>query len=150
MEYIRGPRGEGCVFCRALAAGDDRGNLVLHRGEAVFTMLNRFPYTSGHLMVLPVRHVGGIEDLTAAEAAELWASMVRCKEALDDLMAPQGYNAGFNLGPAAGAGVADHLHLHLVPRWAGDTNFMPVLGETRVVSQHLLEVYDALAARLTR
>lgn len=148
IEYIRGPKAGGCVFCRALAEGDDRENLVVHRGEAVFVLLNRFPYTSGHLMVLPNRHVASPEDLTAAEASELWSTLVRCKQALDAFMAPQGYNVGLNLGKAAGAGMADHLHLHVVPRWAGDTNFMPVVGDVHVVSQHLLEVYDGLFGRL--
>lgn len=115
----------------------------------MFVMLNRYPYTSGHLLVLPRRHVAAIEDLTAAESSELWAMLVRCKEALDVFMKPQGYNVGFNLGKAAGAGVADHLHLHVVPRWVGDTNFMPVIGDVRVVSQHLLDVYDGLAGRLS-
>ncbi|MBI5014293.1 MAG: HIT domain-containing protein [Deltaproteobacteria bacterium] len=149
VEYVRGPKAEGCVFCRALAAGEDREHLVLHRGESTFVVLNRFPYTSGHLMVVPRRHVALPEDLSAAEASELWAMLATSKRALDAFLAPQGYNVGLNLGAAAGAGVADHLHLHVVPRWVGDTNFMPVIGDVRVVSQHLLDVYDGLAARFS-
>jgi ATP adenylyltransferase len=149
LEYVRSAKPEGCVFCRALAAGDDRENLVVHRGRAVFVMLNRYPYNAGHLMVLPHRHVAFPEDLTEAEASEFWATLVWCKKALDAFMSPQGYNVGLNLGKVAGAGMADHLHLHVVPRWAGDTNFMPVVGDVHVVSQHLLQVYDGLAARLS-
>jgi ATP adenylyltransferase len=149
LEYVRGPKAEGCVFCRALAAGNDRENLVVHRGRAVFVMLNRYPYNAGHLMVLPCRHVASPEEFTAAEASEFWETLVRCKQALDAFMGPQGYNVGLNLGKVAGAGLADHLHLHVVPRWAGDTNFMPVVGDVHVVSQHLFQVYDGLAARLS-
>jgi ATP adenylyltransferase len=148
MEYIRGPKGEGCVFCRAAAEGRDREDLVVHRGRAVLAILNRYPYASGHLMVVPARHVAALEDLTGEEAAELWSLLVRCKRALDAALGAQGYNVGFNLGRAAGAGIDAHLHLHVVPRWVGDTNFMPVLGDVRVMSQHLAEVYDLLAPRL--
>jgi len=150
IEYVRGPKAPGCVFCRALQgeAGSDRESLVLCRGERVFTLLNRYPYTAGHLMVVPRRHVAAMEDLTPAEAAELWAAAVRAKAALEAVFRPEGFNVGLNLGPAAGAGVKDHLHLHVVPRWVGDTNFMPVLGEVHVISQHLTEIYDSLAPRL--
>ena len=144
MEYIRAPKGGVCVFCEALAAGDDRERLVLHRGARVFAILNRYPYTAGHLMVVPRRHVGALEDLSADEAGELWAVAVHAKRALDAAFRPDGYNLGLNLGPAAGAGVKDHLHLHVVPRWGGDTNFMPVLGEVHVISQHLDEIYESL------
>ena len=144
IEYIRAPKGGACVFCEALAAGDDPGRLVLHRGERVFAILNRYPYTAGHLMVVPNRHVGALEDLSADEAGELWAVAVQAKRALDAAFRPDGYNLGINLGPAAGAGVKDHLHLHVVPRWGGDTNFMPVLGEVHVISQHLDEIYESL------
>ncbi len=148
IEYIRGPKPEGCVFCRALEEDDDRQNLLLLRGERAFVMLNRYPYTAGHLMVLPNRHVPGIEDLTAEEAADLWRLCVRAKRALDRAFRPDGYNVGFNLGRAAGAGVEAHLHLHVVPRWVGDTNFLPVLDDVRVISQYLEEVYDTLAPHL--
>lgn len=144
IEYIRAPKGGACVFCEALAAADDRRHLILHRGRGVFAILNRYPYTAGHLMVVPVRHAGAPEDLSAEESAELWTVALRAKAALDAAFRPDGYNLGLNLGPAAGAGVKDHLHLHVVPRWAGDTNFMPVLGGTGVISQHLAEIYDSL------
>ena len=149
MEYIRAPKEEGCVFCRAAAEGRDRENLVVHRGRAVLALLNRYPYTSGHLLVVPRRHVAAVEELTGDESGELWATLVRCKRAMDALLEPQGYNVGLNLGKAAGAGIDAHLHLHVVPRWLGDTNFMPVLGDVRVVSQHLLEMHDLLSEKLS-
>ncbi|MFU8856465.1 MAG: HIT family protein [Deferrisomatales bacterium] len=145
IEYIRGPKGPGCPFCEALAARADRQHLVLHRGEHAFAILNRYPYTAGHLMVVPNRHVASIEDLEAPEVAELWAFAVRARTALEAVFRPDGYNLGLNLGPAAGAGIKEHLHVHVVPRWAGDTNFMPVLGSVRVISQHLAEIYESLA-----
>lgn len=148
LEYVRGPKASGCVFCQAVGQDRDRDNLIVHRGEYVFVILNRYPYTAGHLMVTPVRHVASPEDLSPAESAELWSTLTRCKRALDEELSPQGYNVGLNIGKAAGAGVADHLHLHVVPRWVGDTNFMPVVGDVGVVSQHLLEVHDALVSRL--
>jgi len=147
IEYIRAPKGSGCVFCEALGAGADRDRLVLHRGESAFVILNRYPYTAGHLMVVPNRHVADPEALSPEESGELWALAVRAKAALDAEFKAQGYNFGLNLGPAAGAGVRDHLHLHVVPRWVGDTNFMAALGEVRVISQHLSEIYDSLAPR---
>jgi ATP adenylyltransferase len=148
IEYIRGPKGPGCIFCRALEEGRDRENLIVCRGRHVFVILNRYPYTSGHLMVVPLRHVADPSELAPDEAAELWSTLVRCKGALDAELSPQGYNVGVNIGKAAGAGVADHLHLHVVPRWVGDTNFMPVVGGVGVVSQHLLDLHDALVSRL--
>lgn len=148
IEYIRAPKGHECVFCAALESPDDRESLVLWRGAGTFVILNRYPYTAGHLMVVPKRHVPCPEDLDAEEAAELWREMVRAKAALQEVFQPDGFNVGFNLGRSAGAGVKDHLHLHVVPRWTGDTNFMPVLGATRVISQHLTEIFDSLARRL--
>jgi ATP adenylyltransferase len=136
-----------CVFCEALGAGEDRDRLVLHRGASAFVILNRYPYTAGHLMVVPNRHVAALEDLTSAEMQELWGLAVRAKGALDAEFKPDGYNVGVNLGHAAGAGVRDHLHVHVVPRWVGDNNFMAVLAEVRVISEHLSEIYGSLAPR---
>lgn len=144
IEYIRGPRGQGCVFCRAVQQEQDREDLILHRGKTAFAILNRYPYTAGHLMVLPLRHVAQPGDLNPEEASELWALLLRSQRALDAVFHPQGYNVGMNLGKAAGAGIEEHLHLHVVPRWVGDTNFMPVLDDVRLISQYLLEMYDAL------
>ncbi len=148
MEYILGPKAGECVFCAAASPGADRERLVLCRGDTALAVLNRYPYVAGHFLVLPRRHVAALEELTAEEAAELWALLVRVKGAVERLMRPQGYNIGFNLGAAAGAGIADHLHLHGVPRWAGDTNFMPLLGGTVVIPQHLTDTYDALVPLL--
>ena len=150
VEYIRGPKARGCIFCEALEGASDRGSLVLYRGGGTFAILNRYPYTGGHLMVVPRRHVARIEALRPEEVAELWATLVAAKETLDEVFRPEGYNVGLNLGPAAGAGVKDHLHLHVVPRWGGDTNFMPVLADVQVMPEHLLQIYDELAPGLAR
>ena len=144
-EYIYGGKRErGCLFCRLYRSRDDVANLVVARGRLGFVALNRFPYNNGHLMVAPVRHVATPERLTAAEARELWELAARSVRALKQALRPQGFNLGANLGRVAGAGVAGHLHLHVVPRWNGDTNFMPVTGQTKVISEHLV----ATAARL--
>ena len=145
IEYIRGPKEEGCVFCRVRDEGADRENLILARGSRVFVILNRYPYTAGHLMVVPYRHVAEPEDLVPEEVSEIWSHLVRAKASLGRVFQPHGYNVGLNLGQAAGAGIGDHLHLHVVPRWVGDTNFMPALSEVRVISQHLEDMFDSLA-----
>ncbi len=139
LEYIK-QAGEqpGCIFCDA-AAGDDEERLVVHRGELAFVLLNKFPYSSGHLMVAPYRHVGELAGLTDKEALEVHRLAVQGVSALRDVYGPEGHNLGWNLGRVAGAGVVDHIHLHVVPRWAGDTNFMPVLADVKVLPEHLLE-----------
>ena len=150
MQYVAGAaKSEGCIFCEKWKAGEDAENLLLCRGETCFTILNLFPYNNGHLMVVPVRHVADIVDLAPAEHAEMFRQMQRAVTALRETMRPHGFNVGFNLGQAAGAGIADHLHLHVVPRWTGDTNFMPVLGDTRVISEALEETYRKLKKELS-
>jgi ATP adenylyltransferase len=149
MEYIRrgeGGDGGGCLFCDLAAAGrdQDEANHLLARGQLSFVLLNAFPYNPGHLMVAPYRHVGDFEELTAAELAELMAFAGRAIGALREESGPHGFNLGMNLGQVAGAGIADHLHLHLVPRWGGDTNFMPVVGQTKVLPELLDETYRRL------
>jgi ATP adenylyltransferase len=145
LEYIASAdEQEGCVFCEA-AAGDDEKRLVVHRGERAFVVLNKFPYSSGHLMVAPYRHVGEFGDLTDEEALEVHRLGERGLAALAETYRPQGYNLGWNLGRIAGAGVVDHVHLHVVPRWAGDTNFMPVLADVKVLPEHLAETRRRLA-----
>ncbi|HEY2938532.1 MAG TPA: HIT domain-containing protein [Gaiellaceae bacterium] len=145
LEYIASAdEQEGCVFCEA-AAGDDEERLVVHRGERAFVVLNKFPYSSGHLMVAPYRHVGEFGDLTDEEALEVHRLGERGLAALAETYRPQGYNLGWNLGRIAGAGVVDHVHLHVVPRWAGDTNFMPVLADVKVLPEHLAETRRRLA-----
>ncbi|OGG45982.1 MAG: HIT family hydrolase [Candidatus Handelsmanbacteria bacterium RIFCSPLOWO2_12_FULL_64_10] len=147
MRYVAGAeKSEGCIFCEKWRGDADAENLVLFRGEECFAILNLFPYNNGHLMVVPVRHVADIVDLTASEQAEMFRLMQRMVCVLRETMSPHGFNIGFNLGRAAGAGIADHLHLHVVPRWSGDTNFMPVLDATRVISEALEETYRKLKA----
>lgn len=139
---------EGCIFCRAREANDDRERLVLLRREHSLLMLNRYPYTCGHLMAVPVRHVAGMDDLSDEELLELMHGVRRACALLQEVARPQGFNIGINLGKAAGAGIEEHLHVHIVPRWSGDTNFMTVTGDVRVVPEGLLESYDRLAASL--
>jgi len=150
MAYIEVPRAEGCVFCTKPAEGDDREQLILYRGELCFVLMNLFPYNNGHLMVTPYRHTADLPSLTAEEQAEMMALTQYCVTLLGEAMRPDGYNVGMNLGRTAGAGIADHLHMHVVPRWNGDTNFMPVLGETKVLPDALHGTYDRLAAALQR
>jgi ATP adenylyltransferase len=135
---------EGCFFCAALEAPDEDG-LVVHRGDGAFVLLNKFPYSSGHLLVAPLRHTGEFDALDDREALELHRLAARGVAALAEAYRPDGYNLGWNLGRVAGAGVLDHVHLHVVPRWAGDTNFMPVLADVKVLPEHLLETRRRLA-----
>jgi ATP adenylyltransferase len=135
---------DGCIFCDKPAQGDDEAAYILVRGELGFVMLNAFPYNPGHLMVAPFRHVGELEELTAEELADTSALLQRSVVALKAGAGPDGFNVGINLGPVAGAGIPGHLHWHVVPRWNGDTNFMPVVGETRVLPELLGETYAKL------
>lgn len=151
LEYVTAPKTGDCVFCAAAASKSEAKmteQLVVERGELCFTMLNAFPYASGHVMVSPYRHVGELEDLEEDEVAELMGLARRVVVALRGLMSPDGFNVGLNLGRVAGAGFGDHLHLHVVPRWEGDTSFMPVIAGTRVISQALDETAKALRETL--
>ena len=140
IEFIRAAKDGRCFLCgRKNPKRDYENKLIVARGENVFVILNRYPYNSGHLMIAPYRHVGDISELSADERRELFDFTVAAKNVLAELMRPDGFNAGFNLGLAGGAGVADHIHFHVVPRWNGDTNFMPVLGGPRVVPEALEE-----------
>ena len=144
MAYIGGtspPR--GCIFCTALD-DDPRERLVLGATRHALVLLNRYPYTSGHLMVAPRRHTADLPGLDAEAHADLADTLRRTVATLERALAPQGMNLGMNLGAVAGAGIADHLHWHIVPRWSGDTNFMTTVAEARVMPQHLLETYDRL------
>jgi ATP adenylyltransferase len=146
LEYVgSADEQKGCIFCTALAAGDEEG-LVVSRGTHAFVLLNRFPYASGHFMVAPVRHVAELGELTDDEVLEVHRLASQGLGALAETYEPQGFNLGWNLGRIAGAGVTDHVHLHVVPRWAGDTNFMPVLGDVKVVPEHLARTRTKLAA----
>ena len=145
LEYVAGAdEQEGCVFCRS-AAGDDDSGLVVHRGEHAFALLNRYPYASGHLMVAPYRHESEFGELSSDEALEVHRLAATAVGTLAETMRPQGFNLGWNLGRIAGAGVVDHVHLHVVPRWAGDTNFMPVLADVKVIPEALADTRRKLA-----
>jgi len=146
LEYIQqADEQEGCVFCRAAAADDEEG-LVVARGVHAFAMLNKFPYSSGHLMVAPYRHVADFAELSDEEALEAHRLAGHGMASLAETFSPQGYNVGWNLGRIAGAGITDHVHVHVVPRWAGDTNFMPVLADVKVLPEHLADTRAKLAA----
>ncbi len=148
MQYVSTADGAatGCVFCRALDAGDDRGALILRRGQRAFLILNAFPYASGHLMAALVRHGGGLLEAAASELSEAMTLVQVGMRALTAAYRPDGFNVGVNEGRAAGAGVPDHLHVHVVPRWNGDTNVMSVVGDVRVLPESL----DATYGRLSR
>ena len=139
-----------CIFCAKPAAGDDETNLIVHRGNHCFVILNLYPYTNGHLMVAPYDHIGAIQKLPEATTAEMMALAQRGIAILEEEFAPHGFNVGFNQGRVAGAGVEHHIHMHVVPRWGGDTNFMPVLADTRVMPQTLDQTYEALAGKFSR
>jgi ATP adenylyltransferase len=145
LEYIQqADENAGCVFCLAQEADDEQG-LVVRRGDRAFAMLNKFPYASGHLMIAPRRHVGELGELEDAEALEIHRLTQQGIAALRELYGPEGFNLGWNLGRVAGAGVVDHVHQHVVPRWNGDTNFMPVLADVKVLPEHLQETRRKLA-----
>ena len=150
LEYIKqADELTGCIFCAASADRDDEA-LVVQRGRQAFVLLNKYPYASGHLMVAPTRHVGEFGDLEDAEVLEIHRLAGQGIGTLTDVFAPHGYNLGWNLGRIAGAGVVDHVHLHVVPRWAGDTNFMPVLADVKVLPEHLHETRRKLAGAWPR
>jgi ATP adenylyltransferase len=135
---------EDCVFCAKQAEEDDEASLIVHRGERCFVILNLYPYTNGHLMVTPYEHIGSFQELPPETTAEMMALAQRAMARLEEIYEPHGYNVGFNQGRAAGAGVEHHIHLHVVPRWGGDTNFMPVIADTKVMPQTLEQSYEAL------
>jgi ATP adenylyltransferase len=141
-------RDTGCVFCNAAAAGDDKKNLIIFRGAKNFIILNAFPYTSGHVMIVPYAHVAELSAADPETLSEMMQLAQRVQLALESAYHPQGYNLGMNLGRAAGAGVVGHLHLHVLPRWAGDANFMTVVGETRVEPEDLSTTYEKLRKAL--
>ena len=136
---------EKCIFCAKRAEDDDRANLIVHRGERCFVILNLFPYTNGHLMVAPNDHLARFQDLPAETTAEMMSLAQRAMARLEQVYEPHGFNVGLNQGRVAGACVEHHIHLHVVPRWGGDTNFMPVIADTKVMPQTLEQSYDSLA-----
>lgn len=139
---------KGCIFCEKASDDKDRENLVVFRGEKCFVILNLYPYSSGHCMIAPYEHVGTIEVLDGETLKEMMLVSQRCMAAIRDAFSPDGFNLGVNIERVAGAGIKDHVHMHVVPRWAGDTNFMPIVAETRVLPLSLDEVWQALSDRL--
>jgi ATP adenylyltransferase len=148
LEYLTAPKEDDCIFCRALASDNDRENLVLLRGERAFLILNRYPYNNGHFMVVPYAHVPSLEGLDTLTLTEMMLLLNRGLAALRVAMNPEGFNIGINVGRAAGAGVQEHVHMHAVPRWVGDTNFITVAGDMRVIPQTWLQTFDELKAAL--
>ncbi len=144
MEYILGEKEKGCIFCTRLQLQDDQKNLILYRGEHNFIIMNKYPYNNGHLMVVPNRHTADFESLTEHESLEMMNLIAKSLRVLKETIRPHGFNIGINLGEIAGAGIDDHLHFHIVPRWAADTNFMPVVAETKVISEALAQTWERL------
>jgi ATP adenylyltransferase len=154
LSYVASARrpseGDPCFICQGLAENDDRRNLIVLRSPGSVVVLNRFPYNNGHLLVAPLVHKGKLHELGADEMLAIMESLRRTVDILDELIHPAGYNIGLNLGEAAGAGLPGHLHWHVVPRWHGDTNFMPVIADSKVIVQSLDTLYDLLTARLRK
>lgn len=146
MEFILADKTDGCIFCKKKCQDNDRENYIVYRGTDGFIMLNAYPYTGGHLMVVPYAHVGTVEGLDVGAVTELMALVQRSVRALRLALHPEGFNIGMNIGKSAGAGIADHVHIHVVPRWQGDTNFMPVLADARTIPELLTDTYDRLVA----
>jgi ATP adenylyltransferase len=151
MQYINtATDGDECIFCKFLAVGDDENSHILYRGATTFVILNAFPYNSGHLMIAPRRHAGDLHELSAEERGELMEVTTCAVDILREALAAHGFNVGMNLGRVAGAGIPGHLHVHVVPRWGGDTNFMPVVGDTKVLPEMIAETDDKLRPLFAR
>jgi ATP adenylyltransferase len=146
LAYLKknAPSNGGCVFCAKISADDDAAQHILYRGKTCFVTLNLYPYNNGHLMIAPLRHVASLQDLEPDELHELMDLTKQAQRVLDKAYSPQGYNIGINQGQVAGAGIADHLHQHIVPRWGGDTNFLTVIGETRTIPEWIDQTYIQL------
>ncbi|HOV81360.1 MAG TPA: HIT domain-containing protein [Methanothrix sp.] len=149
IDYIMSKKPPGCIFCDKSAEDRDEENLILHRGRHHFIILNAFPYNNGHMMVVPYRHTASLAGWTGEEQQEMMELAALAVELLKRTMRPDGFNLGINMGAVGGAGVADHIHMHIVPRWNGDTNFMPVLSDTRVISEGLQATYRKLKGALS-
>ncbi len=141
MTYLKSDKPDGCVFCKESLRQED---LILLEGKTAYVMLNLYPYINGHLMIIPYRHVYKLDDLTPEEKLEMFQLIDVAVKSLEDCMHPEGFNVGINLGKAAGAGVDDHVHIHVVPRWIGDTNFMTIIGEVRVIPDDLIKTWERL------
>ena len=144
-EYVsRGSESGECIFCKKHTSREDKKDYIITRSAHSFSMLNIFPYSNGHILIAPYRHIDSLAGLTEPELIDLLKLVISSQELLNKVLSPQGYNIGINVGEAAGAGVVDHIHIHIIPRWAGDTNFMPVIGETKVMPESLESVYKSL------
>ncbi len=148
MEYLMSDKVDGCIFCDKPAENDDRKNFILLKSEHSFIMLNAYPYNNGHLMIAPFRHVASLNELSSSERADLMETVAAAEAVLMRAYDPQGMNVGINMGHCAGAGVPGHVHVHIVPRWEGDTNFMPVVGRTRVLPELIEETFVRLVNHL--
>lgn len=145
IDYILGSEKEpGCIFCTKPASDEDDTNLIVHRDQGAFTMMNKYPYNNGHLLVAPYRHVSDICELNSSENSDVIQEVCRAIQVLRDVMRPEGFNVGINLGVVAGAGIEGHVHYHIVPRWNGDTNIMPVLADVKIIPEHLLSTCKKL------
>ena len=144
IEYVREEKPEDCIFCTKPQETKDRDNLILFRGESSYVIMNRYPYNNGHLLVVPYAHIDTPTDLPAETLSEMMQQTNMCLEILEETMYPDGFNVGMNVGTAAGAGIKDHVHMHIVPRWAGDTNFMPVIGDIKVIVESCQECYERI------
>lgn len=143
-EFVLAEKEKGCIFCNRIAMEDSVENLIVHRGELCIVILNKFPYNSGHAMVVPLRHVAHLEELTHEESIEFFELTRRTVRVIKKTLNPHSLNIGMNLGESSGAGIPEHLHMHIIPRWNGDTSFMPIIGKTKIVSVPLEPIYDAL------
>lgn len=147
VKYITNPAETNCIFCEKSAQSDDKKNYVLYRGKTVFALLNIYPYNNGHLMVAPYSHIGELEALSGDVLCEMMNVVNKFVKKIKETMRAQGFNVGMNIGKVAGAGIDDHIHIHIVPRWLGDTNFMPVIADEKVISEGLESVYKKLTSR---
>ena len=150
MEYIQMEKPEGCILCEKPGQDNDAANYILYRGNKNFIIMNAYPYNPGHLMIAPYRHIANLEELTDEELHEYIEVVARSIKVLRQVFSPGGFNLGTNMGKAAGAGIVDHVHTHVVPRWQGDVNFMPVLADTRVIPEALAETYEKLKGKFNR
>ena len=145
LEYITdASKNEGCIFCQKSKEKDDKANLIVHRGKTAFVIMNKYPYNNGHLLIVPFKHTDEMSSLNDEEKLELFDLLRYAQDVLKEVMKPQGFNIGMNLGRLAGAGIIDHIHFHIVPRWGGDTNFMPIVGHTKVISEALEQTWEKL------
>ncbi|KAF0178654.1 MAG: hit histidine triad protein [Nitrospirae bacterium] len=145
IDYILGPKEKECIFCTLPSQGSDRDNLILHRGKSCYIIMNKYPYNNGHLMVVPYFHTSSFDGLSDEVLAEMNVLTRFSVDCLKKAFRPEGFNVGINIGKAAGAGIEEHLHAHIVPRWGGDANFMASVGEVRIIVEHIMATYDKLS-----